>query len=177
MRVKIKKLLLCGGVFQLSFAVFLWYTASTHQGQNLVINTRIGEALFDRILFNVTNKIRPLTKTVTQVVPVKLTIESKCSNITLPLHLATGNTWLPVDNVNNSYVFSAYFSSTSKTVTVIGMREERHSPGTMCQLWFYSDDRKTLTMNETSCMPHGVSEGHGRRYGRTLYFPRKKLMA
>ena len=165
MRVHIKKLLIFVGVLQLSFALFLWYSATVNGGQIMVFGVRTGDTQLSKTVFNVTKPpvlTQPVTKILKQVTQVKYATESKCGNITIPLELCMDNTWHPVGDSRTIFVFSAYY--TTRSLTIIGIEEViRQRVGVIAQLWFYSEDEQSLTMNETSCQSKSVSEGHNKR--------------
>lgn len=163
MKFQIRKLLVLVVVSQTLIAVLLLYFSSGivqrsikfhghFEPQNNIVN--FSRKTHAPTPAHVTSERRKLVST--QI------LDRKCGNISFPVHLATGDTWFAVSE-GAVRVFSAYYTNTSKTVTIVGVRDQRSGVSVTCQLWFVTRGVSEITLQEVPCKLMGLPESHGRR--------------
>ncbi|KAL4234126.1 hypothetical protein ACF0H5_005779 [Mactra antiquata] len=100
-------------------------------------------------------------------------VQSKCSNFRSPSSDMTSQTWIPLTDRNNTYIYSAYYvkSGTEYKVVIIGAhRGWEHGEQFVCQLWYLNDRTRIIgSMVEEPSSVSKLPEGHGLRYSARLF--------
>ncbi|KAH3736799.1 hypothetical protein DPMN_043372 [Dreissena polymorpha] len=98
---------------------------------------------------------------ISKTLPIK--INSKCANLTLRSATLSETTWLPVDDKNDTFVFSAFYDSKDSQVLLVGLTSGGfHST---YQMWYMSDDDTDFIMEESGLRVfQSLPETHNQRY-------------
>lgn len=168
MRLHVKRLFVVCVLIQTIVVFGFWYTHWIPKHDIILIQSFInGQRLRDNTLIHsfhqkAADYKRLVETTYRPRYNVSLEIfDKKCGNITVPLPLAVGDTWYPVDTTSSTYVFSAYFCNKSKEVSIVGIKAARQGPGVTSQMWYENGDKLMLT--ESTCKTQDLSESHGRK--------------
>ena len=168
MRFKPKKIclyvLVIPGLFVCTILVLYANNDATDGAQLLVVNDLPHSAdLLRKIPPNETT-IRKIREKPTNQ-NINMHLETKCENLTNPVHPEVENKWYFVSNSNKDVlVFSAYYIGDSGNVVVIGAKSRfSRLSGIICQFWTLNETSGTFGMAESWASSKDHTEHHGLR--------------
>lgn len=104
------------------------------------------------------------TKIIPETLRQSTTSSRECwPNSTFCGDLLREPTWIPIDQRNSKFVFSAFYDPATNIIIIVGLNSRFY--GGVCQIWHTSDNGTFLAKEEADIVIHkNLPETHGRRY-------------
>ncbi|XP_052232036.1 uncharacterized protein LOC127845255 [Dreissena polymorpha] len=162
-----RRFLVYSGVLLLPIIVIFLYTSTHYVYPRLIVPSSGARYIITTTLQQHTSERMSSNMTISKTFSIK--INSQCANLmTLQSATFSETTWLPADDKNDTFVFSAFYDSKDSQVFLVGLTSGGvHST---CQMWYMSDDGTAFVMEESGLLVFkSLPETHDKRYAATLF--------